>query len=85
VPADLRDQIYKLKPEIKRDFVSEHTYDKQRFETLNTINIQASDAELVEKYDEAQKAYSELLEVSNYGYFKLLSEAVLRRVPFRDN
>ena len=82
---EVRDQIYKLKPEIKRDFVSEYSHDKERFESLNKIHIKASEAESARKYDEAKKAYTELLEVSNYVYFKLLAEAGLHRVTNRNN
>lgn len=82
---EVRDQIYKLKPGIKRDFIFEYSQDKQRFGSLSQLHVQASEAESAGKYDEAKKAYSELLEISNYGYFKLLAEAGLHRVTKKNN
>ena len=77
----IRDEIlYRLKPELKRDFVREIEQDEKRWEDLNEINLKASDAELDGQIEEATKLFNKLLEDSRYGYFQLLAEAGLYRL-----
>ena len=75
----VRDAIYEIKPEIKRDFVTEYSEDRQRFETLNALQRKAVKAEKSGDYESATKHYNDLLSISQYGFFKLIAEAGLYR------
>ncbi len=76
---EVRDNIYQLRPDIKRDFVQEYEKDEQRFEKLNDLHKRAYEAETNAAIDEAIKLYKELLSTSSFGYFRLLAEAGLYR------
>ena len=71
--------IYEIKPEIKKGFITEYSNDRQRYEDLHQIHINAEEAEETEKYEEAINLYNELLTSSEYGFFKLVAEAGLYR------
>ena len=77
---EIRDEIYELKPELKRDFIIEYRQDKQRYETLSDIERRAYEAENNGNINNASNLYQELLSISHYGYFRLLAEAGLYRV-----
>jgi hypothetical protein len=77
---EVREEIYKIKPEIKRDFVKEHSENKQRFENLSALFNKGFEAEKNGDIEEAGSAYGELLNISKFGYFKSLAEAGLYRV-----
>ena len=76
---ELRDAIYEKKPELKRDFVTEFSNDKQRYEDLHIIYRKAAEAEDSGDFDTAINHYKELLETSKFGFFKLIAEAGLYR------
>jgi hypothetical protein len=76
---EVRDLIYEIRPDIKRDFAKEYSKDQQRFEYLNLIQRKAAEAEKGGDYELAINIYSDLLSKSKYGFFKLLSEAGLYR------
>ena len=76
---EVRDAIYEIKPDIKRDFAKEYSNDQQRFEDLNSIQRKAAEAERGGDYDEAMNIYKDLLSKSKYGFFQLLAEAGLYR------
>ena len=82
---EVRNAIYELKPEIKRDFVIEYSNDKQRYEDLNFIHKEAAKAEDSGDYISAIHNYMELLEKSKFGFFKLIAEAGLYRCANRKN
>ena len=82
---EVREAIYKIKPEIKRDFVTEYSNDRQRYEDLQQIHIKAIQAEKTEKYEEAINIYNELLTKSEYGFFQLIAEAGLYRSMSKKN
>jgi hypothetical protein len=75
----IRDHIYSVRPDIKRDFVAEHERDPQRFEELNDLHISAGTAEERGDIALARTLYNDLLHRSRYGWFKLLAEAGLYR------
>ncbi|MEW6296041.1 MAG: hypothetical protein AB1467_07205 [Candidatus Diapherotrites archaeon] len=77
---DIRDKIYFLKPELKRDFVREYEEDEQRYEKLKDLQMQAYEAENIGHIDYAISLYKELFEISRFGYFRLLAEAGLYRL-----
>ncbi len=80
----IRDELlYKLKPELKRDFVKEMEQDKKRWEELNEINLKARTAESNGEIEKAMSLFKELLTTSRFGYFRLLAEAGLYRVSKR--
>ncbi len=82
---EVRDSIYEIKPDIKRDFVTEYSNDKQRYEDLNLIQREAAKAEDSGDYTSAINLYKELLEKSKFGFFKLIAEAGLYRSTNRTN
>ena len=75
----MRNAIYEIKPEIKREFVIEYLNDRQRYEDLRIIHMEAFEAEEAADYEKAIKKYDELLSKSEYGFFKLVAEAGLYR------
>lgn len=76
----IREHIYKINPELKRDFIIEHKQDKARFENLNEIYKKAAKSEKKGEYNSAKGYYTNLYEESRYGYFKLIAEAGLYRL-----
>jgi len=76
----VRENIYHLKPDLKRDFVREYEQDEERFEKLNDIQKRAHEAEKNGAVDNAMSLYQELLVTSRFGYFRLLAEAGLYRL-----
>ena len=77
---EVRDEIYKIKPEIKRDFVKEQEEDKQRYDELDKIFHEAWSAENKADKKSAITYYKELLQKSKSGYFTLLAQAGLYRL-----
>ena len=82
---EVREAIYEIKPEIKRDFVAEYSNDRQRYEDLQMIHKKATEAEENGDYDTAIRNYEELLLKSKYGFFKLIAEAGLYRTMIQKN
>ena len=76
---EVRDAIYEIKPDIKRDFVTEYSNDKQRYEDLSDLHKKAVKSEEAGDYESAINLYNELLLKSKYGFFKLLAESGLYR------
>ena len=76
----IREEIYRIEPSLKRDFIVEHEQDKQRYEELSDLQIKAYNAEKEGDVDAATNFYQELLTISRFGYFRLLSEAALYRL-----
>lgn len=76
----VRDEIYRIKPEIKRDFVEENQENKQRYEALDTIFNKARMYEHQGDKKAATMHFKELLEKSECGYFTLLAQAGLYRL-----
>ena len=76
---EVRDSIYDLRPDLKRDFAKEFSSDQQRFEDLNVIQRKAAEAERSGDYDLSISTYNDLLSKSKYGFFQLLAEAGLYR------
>ncbi len=75
----IRDRIYSVRPDIKRDFVVEIERDPQRYEELSDLHQRAGIAEESGNINLALTLYTELLRRSQYGWFKLLGEAGLYR------
>jgi hypothetical protein len=82
---EVGDAIYEIRPDIKRDFVTEYSNDKQRYEDLSGLHRRAAKSEEAGDYDSAINLYNELLLKSKYGFFKLLAESGLYRSMFRNN
>ena len=76
----VREEIYRLHPTLKRDFVRECEQDEERFESLNELFQRAAKFEDTMEMDSARRLYQELLKRSRFGYFRLLAEAGLYRV-----
>ena len=74
---EVRDSIYKVRPDLKRDFVREREENKQRYDELDVIHQKALDSEHNGDKESAINHYEELLEKSEAGYFTLLAEAGL--------
>lgn len=76
----VRKEIYKQRPELRRDFDIEYEQDKPRFEELNRLFGEAAKAEQGGEAEAARELYTELLDRGRYGYFKLVAEAGLFRI-----
>jgi hypothetical protein len=79
----VRETIYSLKPELKRDFVQEYEKDKVRYEELSMLRESARQAEEQPDLDTAVKIYEELRQTSRFGYFRMIAEAGLYRLSMR--
>lgn len=75
-----REELYKVKPNLKRDFVKEQEQDEKRFENLNELHQKAYKMEAEGNNSSAKKLYEELYSASGFGYFRLIAEAGLYRV-----
>ncbi len=75
----IRDTIYRVKPELKRDFVKEHEQNPLRYEELDQLYQKAYKYEKEADLDSAHQAYKELHKASRFGYFRLIAEAGLFR------
>jgi hypothetical protein len=76
----VRETIYRLKPELKRDFVREYEEGKVRYEELTELLERASQAEGNSNFKAAMKLYQELRQTSRFGYFRMMAEAALYRL-----
>ena len=76
---DIRDSLYSIRPDIRRDFVTESRSDPPRFEKLSELSQKAGVAEQGGDDVSAQAFYLELRNCSPYGWFKLRAEAGLYR------
>lgn len=76
----IREEIYRINPTLKRDFVREYDQDKERYESLDELFQRAAEFEDNMEMDSARRLYQELLKKSRFGYFRLLAEAGLYRV-----
>ena len=77
---EARDALYQMKPNLRRDFIEDCSDDKQGYEDLSRILYEAAKAEKVGDSLSAAKHFQELLQVSQYGFFRLLAEAGLCRL-----
>ena len=76
----IREEIYRINPTLKRDFVTESEQNEERFESLDDLFHRAAKLEDNNEKDSAKELYKELLQRSRFGYFRLLAEAGLYRV-----
>jgi hypothetical protein len=76
----VRETIYSLRPELKRDFVREYENGKLRYEELSELRERAGEAEGNSDLESAKKLYQELRQTSRFGYFRLIAEAALYRL-----
>lgn len=79
----IREEIYKINPNLRRDFLVEYEKDQKRFETLNEIFKRACKMEKEGNVRESKVLYNELYESSRFGYFRLLAEAGLYRISLK--
>ena len=75
----VREGVYSFRPDITRDFVSESRSDRPRYEELSKLHERAGVAEEKGDLALARTLFTELLDKSHYGWFKLLAEAGLYR------
>jgi hypothetical protein len=75
----IREDLYKIKPSLKRDFVVERELDKVRYETLGKLFQEALLEEENDNFEAARSFYQKLYDDSRFGYFRLLAEAGLYR------
>ena len=81
----IREDIYSVRPDIKRDFHVEIEHDPQRYEELSELCERAGVAEEKGDLALARSLYTELLGKSHYGWFKLRAEAGLYRTSEEKN
>ena len=77
---EVRDSIYRNRPDLKRDFVKEQEEDKQRYNELDAIYTKAWSSKNAGDTKNAIATYKELLAKSKSGYFTLLAQAGLFRL-----
>ncbi len=75
-----REELYKIKPSLKRDFVVEYEQDRKRFDELDKLQENAFRMENDGDFDSAKTIYEELYRNSSFGYFRLIAEAGMWRV-----
>lgn len=80
---NIREQVYKIRPELTRDFVLEHKQDRTRFEMLNQVYQEGSKLEKSGDFTTAENMYQKLRRLSRSGYFLLLAEAGLYRISLK--
>ena len=76
----IRETIYSLKPDVKRDFIREHEQNRMRYEELSKLQERAYQAEMDSNFEAAIELYQELRQSSRFGYFCLIAEAGLYRL-----
>jgi hypothetical protein len=76
---EVRDALYKVHPDAKRDFVAEYEVDEARYEALLLLQDQALNAERSGQTAEAATLFRKLYDEARFGYFKLCAEAGLFR------
>jgi hypothetical protein len=76
----LRERLYAMHPEVKRDFVQESEADPTRFEALTQVLTRASEDEAAGRLDAAADGYRRLLGEAQFGFFRRCAEAGLFRV-----
>jgi hypothetical protein len=76
---EVRSALYKIHPEIKRDFVSESETDEDRFNAMMSLQEGAVKAESEGRFLDAEAAFQRLHTESKFGFFKLCAEAGLWR------
>jgi hypothetical protein len=75
----IREDVYSVRPDITRDFVTESKSDPIRFERLDELNQRARVAEKEADVVSARALYRELWRSSPYVWFRLLADAGLYR------
>lgn len=75
----IREEVHKIRPDLKRDFHVEYDKDRKKFETLNTLFKKAQQFEKDGNIVNSKKLYDDLYRESPFGYFRLLAEAGLYR------
>lgn len=81
----IREDVYSVRPDITRDFVTESRSDPPRYEKLSELHQRAGVAEEEGDLVSARALYIELRNSSPYGWFKLLAEAGLYRTSEEKN
>ena len=76
----VRDEIYRVSPSLKRDFVKEYEHNPQRYEFLNDLFNQAHNMEINGDIESAKQLYQEIQKKSRFGYFRMLAESGLYRL-----
>ncbi len=76
---NIREEIYKISPTMKRDFVVERQQNKIRYETLKKICLAAEENERAGMMDAAYDLYKNLHKQSCFGFFRLRAEAGMYR------
>ena len=74
-----RDKIYSKYLDIKCDLVKESAQNLTRFNKMETLLDEAFNLEQNNNIKKANESYKKLIEISEFGYFKLQTEAVAFR------
>ncbi len=77
---EVRERLYTIKPELKRDFVVESEVNPERYEALLKVHEAAALAESNGNLQQAKILFKKLLDESKFGFFKLCAEAGLYRI-----
>jgi hypothetical protein len=76
----VRERLYALRPDLKRDFVVESEVNIERYDTLSKDFEAAALAEREGNLEQATVLFRKLLDESKFGFFKLCAEAGLYRL-----
>jgi hypothetical protein len=77
---EIRDQIFRIRPDLKPPFVVEHEENRTRYDGLAEIAEEAHDLEESGKTSQARQKFLELHRSSVRGYFRMVAEAGLFRL-----
>jgi len=81
---EIREEIYRLRPDLKVEHAQEIEQNKVRYEQLSAIHERARAAEDAGELQTARMAFVELLDASQYGHFTRLAEAGLYRTSDKE-
>jgi hypothetical protein len=80
---EFRDEVYKLRPDLKPMFVTEYETDHERYDQLYDRSNEAHRLEAAGEFDLASEAFSALRAAAKRGYFCMQAEAGLFRIAER--
>jgi len=75
-----REEIHKLRPDLKPSFVTEYEADRTRYDRLQDLSREADRFELNGDLARASEAFQSLRVIAKRGYFAMVAEAGLFRI-----
>jgi hypothetical protein len=77
---ELREEVHKIRPDLKPNFVIEASDNYARYEELSKLSQLAHSAEENKDWEKSKKLYVELKKTARRGYFVMVAESGLYRI-----